>query len=43
METIQNIGQLEFELNGKMIGALGRADARAKAVVATKNGLSVTK
>ena len=39
----KNIGQLEFELNGKMIGALGRADARAKAVVATKNGLSVTK
>ena len=39
----KNIGQLEFELNGKMIGTLGRSEARAKAVVVTKQGLSVTK
>jgi len=37
----RNINQLEFELNGKMIGKLGRNDRNAKKVVITKNGLSV--
>jgi len=39
----RNIHQLEFELNGKMIGALGRKDRRAKRLVVTKDGLKVTK
>lgn len=39
----RNINQLEFELNGKMIGTLGRKDHNAKKVVVTKNGLSVKK
>ena len=39
----RNINQLEFELNGKMIGTLGRKDRNAKKVVITKNGLSVKK
>ncbi len=39
----RNISQLEFELNGKLIGPLGREDRLAKRVVVTKNGLSVTK
>lgn len=46
-ETIElagrNINELEFELNGKMIGSLGREDRRAKHVVVTKNGLTVKK
>jgi len=37
----RNINQLEFELNGKMIGTLGRKDRNAKRVVITKRGLSV--
>jgi len=37
----KNIDQLEFELNGKMIGTLGRKDRNAKKVVITKSGLSV--
>ncbi len=37
----KNVDQLEFELNGKMIGTLGRKDRNAKKVVITKNGLSV--
>ncbi|MFH1360318.1 MAG: helix-turn-helix domain-containing protein [Candidatus Omnitrophota bacterium] len=37
----KNIYELEFELNGKMIGSLGREDRRARKVVVTKNGLSV--
>jgi len=37
----RNINQLEFELNGKMIGTLGRKDRNAKKVVITKRGLSV--
>jgi len=37
----RNINQLEFELNGKMIGTLGRKDRNAKKVIITKNGLSV--
>lgn len=39
----KNISQLEFELNGKLIGALGREDRQAKKVVITRNGLSVEK
>jgi len=39
----RNINQLEFELNGKMIGTLGRKDRNAKKVIVTKNGLSVKK
>lgn len=39
----RNISELEFELNGKMIGTLGRADRNAKTVVITKDGLSVTR
>ena len=41
--TGRNISELEFELNGKMIGSLGRASRRAKALVVTKDGLSVSK
>lgn len=37
----RNINRLEFELNGKMIGTLGRKDRNAKKVVITKSGLSV--
>jgi len=37
----RNINRLEFELNGKMIGTLGRKDRNAKKVVITKRGLSV--
>lgn len=37
----RHINQLEFELNGKMIGTLGRKDRNAKKVIITKNGLSV--
>ena len=37
------IGQLEFELNGKMLGSLGRGKRRIKNVVVTKEGLSVNK
>ncbi|VAW13105.1 hypothetical protein MNBD_BACTEROID05-1283 [hydrothermal vent metagenome] len=39
----KRINQLEFELNGKMIGALGRKERRAKRVIVTKDGLSVSK
>ena len=46
-ETVElsgnNIDQLEFEVNGKMIGTLGRKDRNAKTVVVTKDGLTVTK
>ena len=38
----KNINQLEFELNGKMIGSLGRKDSKAKKLVVTKDGLTVT-
>jgi len=38
----RNINQLEFELNGKMIGELGRKDRGAKKVIVTKDGLKVT-
>lgn len=39
----KNINLLEFELNGKMLGALGAGDRGAKRVVFTKDGLSVKK
>jgi len=39
----KNINLLEFELNGKMLGALGPNDRGAKRVVFTKDGLSVKK
>ncbi len=37
----KNINQLEFELNGKILGALGSRDHRASKVLVTKDGLSV--
>ncbi len=39
----KNIDFLEFEVNGKMIGLLGRADRGAKRIVVTKDGLTVKK
>jgi cytoskeletal protein RodZ len=39
----KNINLLEFELNGKLLGALGPTDRGAKRVVFTKDGLSVKK
>lgn len=39
----KNIIHLEFELNGKLIGTLGRKNRKAKSVIFTKDGLSVTK
>jgi len=39
----RNISSLEFELNGKTIGTLGRDDRRAKKVIITKDGLKVDK
>ena len=39
----KNINQLEFELNGKMIGTLGRDKSKAKVVIFTKDGLTVPK
>lgn len=39
----RNIGYLEFEVNGRMIGALSRGDAKAKKVIISENGLSVQK
>lgn len=39
----KNINLLEFELNGKMLGALGAGDRGAKRVAFTKDGLSVKK
>jgi cytoskeletal protein RodZ len=46
-ETVElsgkNINQLEFELNGKMIGVLGRNDRGARQLIVTKDGLSVKK
>ena len=38
----KNINSLEFELNGKMIGSLGREDRKAKKLIVTKDGLTVT-
>ena len=39
----RNLNQLDFELNGKLMQPLGRADRQAKRIVFTKEGLSVTK
>ena len=39
----KNISELEFEVNGKMVGVLSRDERRAKKVFVTKNGLSVKK
>lgn len=39
----RNLNKLEFELNGNLIGKLGRADRKAKKVVVTTDGLSVIK
>jgi cytoskeletal protein RodZ len=39
----KNINHLEFELNGKLIGALARRDFGAKNIIVTKDGLSVGK
>lgn len=39
--TGKNINTLEFELNGKMIGSLGRQSRKVKRVIVTKDGLSV--
>ena len=39
----KNLVQLELELNGKMLGSLGREDRQAKTIVVTKDGLTVTK
>jgi len=39
----KNMSQLEFELNGKMISSLGRADRSARKLIITKDGLSVKK
>jgi len=39
----KNLNELEFEVNGKMIGQLTRKDREAKALVVTKDGLTVTK
>ena len=37
----KNMQQLEFELNGKLIGALSRRDDKAKKIMITREGLSV--
>ncbi|MBI5150881.1 MAG: DUF4115 domain-containing protein [Candidatus Omnitrophica bacterium] len=37
----KNMQQLEFELNGKLLGALSRRDRNATKVVITRDGLSV--
>jgi cytoskeleton protein RodZ len=39
----KNIDQLEFELNGEMIGTLGRKDCQAKSIEITPDGLKVRK
>ena len=39
----KNINSLEFEVNGKMLGTLGRADRSAHKLIVTKAGLSVKK
>ncbi len=37
----KNIHSLEFEVNGKVLGGLGRADRSARRVVVTESGLTV--
>ena len=39
----KNLGELEFEINGKMIGTLTRKERQAKELMITKDGLTVTK
>lgn len=39
----KNINNLDFEVNGKMLGQLGRSDRGARRVVITQEGLSVNK
>jgi cytoskeletal protein RodZ len=37
----KNINNLEFEVNGKVLGQLGKTDRRARRVIITKDGLTV--
>lgn len=37
----KNINNLDFEVNGKVLGQLGKTDRRARRVVITKDGLTV--
>jgi len=39
----RNLSSLEFELNGKMIGKLGRMNRKVKRVIINKDGLQVSK
>ena len=39
----KNVNELELELNGKVIGSLGRADSLARKLIITKDGLTVKK
>lgn len=39
----KDIDNLEYEINGKMIGSLGRSDAQARRLIVTKEGLTVKK
>lgn len=39
----RNISHLEFEVNGKHIGTLGRSDRKAKRVIVSKKGMNVEK
>ena len=39
----KNINQLEYEVNGRFLGTLGRDDRQAKKLVITKDGMTVTK
>jgi len=41
--TGKNITHLEFELNGDLIGTLGRESRNAKKIVVNKDGISITK
>lgn len=39
----KNVNELELELNGKVIGSLGKADSLARKLIITKEGLTVKK
>ena len=39
----KNVNELELELNGKVIGSLGRADSLARKLIITRDGLTVKK
>ena len=39
----KDIDNLDYEVNGKMIGELGRADRQARRLIVTKDGLTVKK